>query len=263
MLFPRPCRRSASAIPSEGATVQIRLPSISYIVARSSPGNIIGRNNQLPWHLATDLQRFKKITFGNVIIMGRKTFLSIGKPLPGRVNVVLSGKSEPNIENSFWHRQETMRLWAGNRESALFFADVFSIAKGRSDFFVIGGSEMYRLFGDLFNKIYLTEVVTGTDLKPESGDAVFDFKIDNRKWRTIERSEVPAGPKDDYPSLFTVLERRTKNVRYVEVEDYFTAMDTKRIWLEKQLDLFRDTKLQDPGKPLCVPYQYHLFEETV
>jgi dihydrofolate reductase len=177
--------------------------------------------------------------------------------------VVLSRTPEP-LENSFWHKEETMLLWAENRESALFFADVVSVTQGKTDFFVIGGSEMYRVFGDLFNKIYLTEVMTGDDLRVEATDAFFEYKVDNRKWQTIKTEEVAAGPKDDYPSRFSVLERRTKYVRYVEIEDYFTEIESKRIWLQrlqKQLDLFRDSTDRDWSQPRHIPYQYQLFEE--
>ena len=241
--------------------MRIQLPSISYVVARSWPDSIIGRGNTLPWHLRTDLQRFKSITFGHAIIMGRKTYLSIGKPLPGRINIVLSRASDFDLKNSFWHRDETMLLWAENRESALFFADVLSITKGRTDFFVIGGSEMYRVFGDVFNKIYLTEVLTGADLVRQPSDAVFEYKIDNRKWQTIETHDVPAGPNDDFPSRYSVLERRTKNVRYIEVKDYYTEVQTRQRWLQEQLELFDEIKVAGSGKPLKVAYQFDLFEE--
>jgi dihydrofolate reductase len=241
--------------------VRIRLPSISYIVARSSPDGIIGRNNGLPWHLRTDLQRFKSITLGHVVIMGRRTYLSIGRALPGRTNVVLSRNRSAELARSFWHREETTLLWAENRESALFFADVVSITNERPDFFVIGGSEMYRIFGDLFNKVYLTEVLTGGALHRKPGDAVFDYKIDNRKWRTIETKDVPAGPRDDYPSRFTVFERRVKHVRYVEVKDYYTETETKNLWLQNQLNLLDQAKAANPEKPVSLSYQYHLFED--
>jgi dihydrofolate reductase len=70
--------------------VLLALPSISYVVARSVPGYVIGTENRLPWRLHSDLKRFKEITYGHPIIMGRKTHLSIGRPLPGRTNIVLS-----------------------------------------------------------------------------------------------------------------------------------------------------------------------------
>jgi dihydrofolate reductase len=193
--------------------------------------------------------------------MGRKTHLSIGRPLPGRVSVILSRTSEFDAQNSFWNRGETMLLWTENRESALFFADVISISNGKADFFVIGGAEMYRVFGDLFNKIYLTEVLTGNALRREPGDAIFDYKIDNRKWQTIETHHVPAGPKDNYPSKYTVLERKTKYVRYIEVADYLTEQQSKKIWLDKQLELFDEAMATHQNTPINVPYQYHLFED--
>lgn len=241
--------------------MRIRLPSISYVVARSWPDSIIGRNNELPWHLRTDLLRFKAITLSHPIIMGRKTHLSIGRALPGRVNIVLSRASEFRLNNSFWQHDETTLLFAENRESALFFADVISIATGKTDFFVIGGGEMYRIFEDLFNKVYLTEVMTGKKLQRKADDAIFDYKFDNRRWKTIETLSVPPGPKDDFPSKFTVLERRTKCVRYIDIKDYYTEVETKKRWVKDQLSLFEDLKMKNPSGPLRVPYQYHLFED--
>jgi dihydrofolate reductase len=240
--------------------VRIKLPSISYVVARSWPDSIIGRSNALPWHLGTDLQRFKAITLNHAIIMGRKTHLSIGRPLPRRVNIVLSRTSEFDARNSFWQSGDTISIWTENRESALFFADVISITKEQTDFFVIGGAEMYRVFGDLFNKIYLTEVLTGDRVRREPNDAIFDYPIDNRKWLTVESHDVPAGQNDDYPSKFTILERKAKYVRYVEVRDYYTELQTKKLWLSQQLELFDQAKLESAGKPINVQYQYQLFE---
>jgi dihydrofolate reductase len=238
--------------------VRITLPSISYVVARSWPDSIIGRNNELPWHLRTDLQRFKAITLSHPIIMGRKTHLSIGRALPGRVNIVLSRGSEFKLNSSFWHHDETMLLFAENRESALFFADVIAIAKGKADFFVIGGGEMYNIFKDLFNKVYMTEVMTGKALLREPGDAIFDYKFDNRQWNTIETLSIPPGLKDDFPSRFVILERRTKCVRYIDVKDYYTEIETKKKWVKDQLDLFDDVKLRSPTRPLQVQYKFDL-----
>jgi dihydrofolate reductase len=214
----------------------------------------------MPWHLRTDLQRFKKITIGHPIIMGRKTFLSIGRALPGRANIVLSRALEYNPENSFWHRNETTLLWVENRESALFFADVITIAKEQSDFFVIGGAEMYRIFSDLFNKVYLTEVLTGDSLSREPNDAIFDYKIDNRKWKTLESQSLPSSEVDEFPSRYTVLERKTKTIRYIEVKNYLTAAEAKRKWAKEKLNFVDELSAKHPTKPLKVPYQYHLFD---
>jgi dihydrofolate reductase len=239
--------------------VHLKLPSISYVVARSSPGDVIGHENQLPWHLRTDLKRFKEITSGHSIIMGRKTFLSIGRPLPGRINIVLSRTVDRQLENDFfWPKAETAVVWAGNLESALFFADVVSIARDQKDFFVIGGAEMYSMFLKLFNKIYLTEVLTG---KKIIGDATFPFRVDKRKWSTILDQHIDAGLHDEYPSRFRILERRRKWVRYVEVNEYFTDKAVRAGWLDRQLDLFKDFKRQSPRMPYVIPYQYSLFKE--
>lgn len=239
--------------------MNLTLPSISYVVARSLPGNVIGHNNQLPWRLRTDLQRFKEITFGHPVIMGRKTHLSIGRALPGRINIVLSrAASEAPIENDFWHKAETAVVWAANLPSALFFADVISISRNQGEFFVIGGAEMYEMFLKLFNKIHLTEVLT---VKPLEGTARFPLKIDGRKWNTISDLTLPAGPHDEYPSRYRVLERKRKTVRYVEVDEFFTGRSTKVEWLHRQLDLFEDYRTRRPKTPYLIPYQYKLFGE--
>jgi dihydrofolate reductase len=190
--------------------------------------------------------------------MGRKTYLSIGRPLPGRVNIVLSRTAGRSTENSFWHKAETALVWAGDLQSALFFADIISITRNQADFFVIGGSEMYKIFLDIFNKIYLTEVLTR---KRIGGDATFPFRIDRRKWTTIQEQNAPAGPHDEYPSRFRVLERKRKTVRYVDVESYYTGQSIKTDWIHRQLDLFNDYRNRSPLQPYRIPYQYKLFEE--
>jgi dihydrofolate reductase len=235
------------------SAVRIELPSISYVVARTHPGNVIGRNNQLPWHQRADLQRFKRITQGHVMIMGRKTYESIGKPLPGRVNIVLTREPEPDRANSFWQRDETIMLHTYSLENAMFFADVLSFKRGRSDIFVIGGSQIFSQFNKLFNKVYLTEILTN-DRQPN--DAIFDFKFDRRQWQEIESSHIPSGPSDDHPSRFLVLERRRQRVRYVEVNDFYTENVASKMWREKQLDLFYHA-IKAP-RPVNVPYQYKL-----
>jgi len=238
--------------------VLLTLPSISYVVARSIPGYVIGLENRLPWRLQSDLKRFKQITFGHPIIMGRKTHLSIGRALPGRTNIVLSRRADPNIANDFWQKTDTAVVWAGNLASALYFADVIAIARDRKDIFVIGGAEMYSIFYRLFNKIYLTEVLTGKQL---AGDASFRFRIDKRQWETFVDENFPAGPNDQYPSRYRVLERKRKWVRYVEINEFYSDSAARERWLSRQLDLFEDYKSQNIRKPFVIPYQYKLFEE--
>jgi dihydrofolate reductase len=174
------------------------------------------------------------------------------------VNIVLSRTAESTIENSFWHKAETAIVWAGNLESALFFADVISISRSQTEFFVIGGAEMYQMFIRLFNKIHLTEVLTGKRLQ---GDATFSFRTDGRRWKTIYDHGYPAGPADEYPSRYRILERKRKTVRYVEVDEFFTGRSTKVEWLHRQLDLFEDYRAQKKKVPYVIPYQYKLFGE--
>jgi dihydrofolate reductase len=228
-------------------------------VARSLPGFVIGNENRLPWHLQSDLKRFKEITVGHPIIMGRKTHLSIGRPLPNRTNIVLSRSADQNLENDFWQKLETSVVWAGNLPSALYFADVISIAREQQDIFVIGGAEMYKMFNRLFNKIFLTEVLTRTQIP---GDATFEFRVDKRQWETLVDEDIPSGPRDEYPSRFRVLTRKRKCVRYVEVNEFYTDATARKGWLTRQLDLFEDYKAQNVRKPFVIPYQYKLFEES-
>jgi len=192
--------------------------------------------------------------------MGRKTHLSIGRPLPGRTNIVLSRRADQNLENDFWQKAETAVVWAGNLASALYFADVIAIAREKKDIFVIGGAEMYDIFYKLFNKIYLTEVLTGKELP---GDARFRFRLDKRQWETCEDQNIPIGPQDQYPSRFRVLERKRKWVRYVEVNEFYTDSAARERWLTRQLDLFEDYKTKNLHKPFVIPYQYKLFEEPL
>src|SRR5208283_5180300 len=135
-----------------GMASRVRLPSISLIVARSYPGNVIGYQNKLPWHIKSDLKRFKSITSGHVIIMGRSTFDSIGRVLPERTNIVMSATPRPSIGPSFQADETTQLFWTNRREDALFLADVISIWRKVDDIFVIGGEKMYTLFDDLVNR---------------------------------------------------------------------------------------------------------------
>jgi dihydrofolate reductase len=238
--------------------VNLTLPSISYIVARSLPGFVIGNKNHLPWRLPSDLKRFKEITIGHPIIMGRKTHLSIGRALPGRSNIVLSRSADQTIENDFWQRAGATVIWAGNLESALYFADVISIARDQSDIFIIGGEEMYRIFHKLFNKIYLTEVLTGKQIE---GDATFDFTLDGRQWQTMQDENFPATSSDQYPSRFRILERKRKCVRYVEINEFYTDNKARQQWVTRQLDLFEDYRGRNAHRSFVIPYQFKLFEE--
>src|SRR5260370_7131556 len=146
----------------------------------------------------------------HVIVMGRNTYDSIGRPLPGRVNIVLSSQPLSDGRNQFWNFAETTLLWAKSREDALFLADIISLTKEKKEFFVIGGQQLYSAFEDLFNKMHLTEVFTSSPSEP--GDATFSFKIDRRQWKTLEETDFQAGPHHDLPSPYSVLHRNTQTL---------------------------------------------------
>lgn len=137
------------------------------IIAAMTKNRVIGRNNRLPWHLSDDLKNFKKLTVGNTVIMGRKTFESIGKPLPDRNNIVISS-SMPPAENI---------IVAKTIEEALQKAESFN-----REIFIIGGASVYVQSLPFADRLYLSFIKKDYD-----GDAYFpefnmkEWKIENKK----------------------------------------------------------------------------------
>ena len=161
---------------------------ISLIVAVARNG-VIGRDGGLPWRLSSDLKRFKAITMGKPVIMGRKTWESLPiKPLPGRRNIVVT-------------RQRDFR--ADGAEVAPNPASALEIARRQSpeEVYIIGGGELFRHFLPMANRLYLTEV--GTDAE---GDATFP-KLESAEWRDAEREEGTRTERDDAPFTFRILDR--------------------------------------------------------
>ncbi|WP_436150426.1 dihydrofolate reductase [Bosea sp. LjRoot90] len=200
---------------------EMRMPSIAYIVARSWPDGVIGRNNDLPWRIPSDLRRFKEITSGHAILMGRKTFDSIGRPLPNRMNIVLSsqpGNDGPNL------------AWTDRIENAMYIADIFSILNEKNEFFIIGGSKMYELFGDFVNKVYLTEVLANID-----GDARFDMKFPPNKWRSVEESSFQE-ENDEHRYNFSILERKIKVTRQRDISEFLQEDDRTVDFIDNYLN---------------------------
>lgn len=165
---------------------------ISVVVAASNE-NAIGKDNQLLWKLPNDLKFFKNLTWGMPILMGRKTFESIGsKPLPGRMNIVLTRQN-----NLF---TETNQLFtADNIEKALALAE----QAGYKELFIIGGSELYRQSISLANKIYLTRV----DASFSDADTFMD-PIDTRIFQLVSSEQMPKDEKHPYPYRFETWERK-------------------------------------------------------
>jgi dihydrofolate reductase len=156
---------------------------ISIIVAADLK-NCIGKDNQLPWHLNNDLKNFKKITTNHCIIMGRNTFDSIGKPLPNRVNIVLS-KNE-------YFKQDGIVVRASIEEALAY------CAKWKQEHvFIIGGDSIYRQTMEKADKIYLTRVET----EVENGDAFFP-ELDEKIWRISKAERFEKDEKNDFDHSF-------------------------------------------------------------
>ncbi len=158
---------------------------VSIIVAVAKNG-VIGVGGDLPWHLSEDLKYFKAVTMGKPIVMGRKTFDSIGRPLPGRRNIVIS-------------RNEKLHLEGAEVVSSL--SDAIALVGGVEEVMIIGGAQIYAHALLQADRVYLTEV----DMKPK-GDAYFSA-INPDDWQEVSRRHVEAvgdGPAHDY----VLLERR-------------------------------------------------------
>ena len=162
---------------------------ISYVVAVSRNG-VIGREGGLPWHISSDLKRFKEITMGKPVVMGRKTWDSLPrKPLPGRRNIVITRQTDFTAEGA--------EVVASPAEALALCGDEPEIA-------VIGGGEVYRLFWPHVDRLYLTEV----DLAVE-GDTHFPA-LDPAEWREVGREVHPKGEKDSAGFILRTLDRMTK-----------------------------------------------------
>lgn len=168
-------------------------PRIIIVVAMAENG-VIGRDGDMPWKLSTDLKRFKALTMGKPLVMGRKTFESVGgKPLPGRPHVIVSRGPAIDVAGV-----ET----AGSLDEALARAKTIAIASGVDMVCVAGGGEIYRQALPLADMLYVTHVEAVID-----GDTVFP-PIDPAVFEKVEETAVPAGEKDNYPTRYAVYRRR-------------------------------------------------------
>lgn len=165
---------------------------LNLVVAVAENG-VVGRDNQLLWRLKTDLKRFRALTMGKPMIMGRKTFQSIGKPLPGRETIVLT--RDPGFPAEGIH---VARSWREALSQGSDLADKM----GADAVCVVGGPEIYALALPHVQRIYLTEVHAA----PE-GDAVFP-PYDRSQFRETARVDHPKGADDEHPFTFIDLERR-------------------------------------------------------
>jgi dihydrofolate reductase len=167
-------------------------PRITLIVAVAENG-VIGRDGQLPWRLPTDLKRFRELTLGKPVIMGRRTYLSLGKPLAGRDNIILS--RQPHFHPAGVYA-------ATGIEEALAVGNRLAAARGVDEVMVIGGEEIFRLALDRAERIHLTLVHANPP-----GDARFD-PPGPPCWAERARTPMPQGPNDQFPADFIVLDRQ-------------------------------------------------------
>ncbi|PIT70641.1 dihydrofolate reductase [Bartonella tribocorum] len=163
------------------------------LIAAVAENGVIGREGVMPWHLSTDLQRFKALTLGKPIIMGRKTWNSIGKPLPGRTNIVITRDDTFSAEGA---------VVAHSLSQACSFATSVASQSDVEEIFIIGGGEIYQQGFSLADKIFLTEVLASIE-----GDRFFPV-FDKEKWTIMQTQDIPKGDKDSHPTRFTVYKRK-------------------------------------------------------
>lgn len=166
------------------------------IVAAIAQNGVIGDDNQLVWRLKSDLKRFRAITLGKPLIMGRKTYESIGRPLPGRETVVLT--RDPGFAAAGAHASVHS---ARSFDAALEQAEALAERMEASEIVVAGGAQVYALAFEHASRLRLTEVKAAPQ-----GDAVFP-PYDRAAFREIVREEHAAGPEDDHAFAFVDLER--------------------------------------------------------
>jgi dihydrofolate reductase len=159
--------------------------ALSIVVAAADNG-VIGRGNALPWRLPDDLQRFKELTMGKPIVMGRKTYESIGRPLPGRTNIVVSRQPELKIEGC---------TVVNSLQAALV------AARAAPEVMLVGGAQLYRSALPLVSTIHLTRVHADV-----SGDTMFPV-LDMQQWRETLVGEHPADARHAHAFSFVTLHR--------------------------------------------------------
>lgn len=152
---------------------------IALIVAVAQNG-VIGTRGTMPWHITEDFRHFKEVTLGHSVIMGRKTYESIGRPLPRRRNIIISRNSELQIDGC---------------EVASSLEAAVEMCRGEEEVFVIGGGEIYRQAMPIAHKLYITHVGLEAD-----GDTRFP-EIDG-SWREVRREEWARGAEFPYPFAF-------------------------------------------------------------
>lgn len=158
------------------------------IVVAAAENNVIGKDNGLIWHLPADLRHFKQITMGHPILMGRKTYESIGKPLPGRTSIIITTQKGYEAEGCIvTHSLQEALEQARQLDEAIY---------------IIGGAEIYKQALPLTDTIYLTRLHHAFE-----GDVYFP-ELEEQDWETVEQEHLEPDEKNKYPYSFLTLKRR-------------------------------------------------------
>ena len=167
---------------------------LSILVAMAK-NRVIGRDNRLPWHLPADLKHFKFLTMGQTIVMGRKTYESIGKPLPGRTNIVITRQTDYEIPGA---------IVVNSLQDALLVCEETRTPGNEN--FIIGGEELYRQTLKICQRMYITEIQSNFD-----GDVFFpEFNPD--EWEETQRDKHTAENDANLEYHFVVLDRKSSAV---------------------------------------------------
>ncbi|WJG09052.1 type 3 dihydrofolate reductase [Aliiglaciecola sp. LCG003] len=159
---------------------------ISMIAAMANQ-RVIGADNKMPWHLPADLAHFKRITLGKPVVMGRKTYESIGKALPGRLNIVVSRDPSYSLKDA---------------TVVLSCEDAIDVAGTTEELMIIGGGTLYQHFLPLCQRLYLTEIGLTTE-----GDTYFPDYLQSGNWQQLEVVSHQADDRNPYPYTFKTLQR--------------------------------------------------------
>ena len=164
------------------------------MIAAVAENNAIGINNKMPWYLPGDLRYFKAVTMGKPIIMGRKTFDSLRKPLPGRTNIVITRDTE-------WHHEGVKVV--NSLDEALSLAEDIALINGNDEVMVIGGAQIYKLAMEKADRLYLTKVYQSFE-----GDAFFP-EFDESDWLETARQDMQSEDEEPLTFSYLVLDRKS------------------------------------------------------
>jgi dihydrofolate reductase len=163
------------------------------LVAAVAENGVIGASGAMPWRLKSDMSRFKALTSGKPVVMGRKTFISIGRPLPGRTNIVVTRDTGFRADGV---------MVTHSAEDAMAIATGDALRRFATEIAVIGGAEIYAQWMDRADRLEITEVHARPD-----GDTRFPA-VDARVWEEVARERKPAGPDDSADFSYVTFRRR-------------------------------------------------------